>query len=802
MEFLERINLQRAKYLLSSETIDDVGLKKYLAVIIAVAKKNDGIFKCQYKTAKSLPPNFGRLYPVADYRKNGTIAGLCMINREARSYLASEHYIDIDMKKAHWYILRHLLAKYHLDVSLVDTVIDTIPKLKLCEGQDIITDSEELKKRLFSCLYSQPSFLGQIQKSILEGFPQLGNLHCAVYETLLPTLKHNYPDLYKILQKDRECKGNQDGSFVSHILQHFEKTIIQDIIATMPLYSLEVGCIIFDGILVSKQSAVGVDLDSVFEKVYNDLAAKYIGLKATLVVKPWPEWPEDWPLEIATKAEGTSSYAKLSKCLIDFIIENKLLFNDPYVLKQDDLHPMRYNIFCKTYRDLIVLVLSGNMLYKESGSFFEQLISLLEKKKSAEIISLEYDLNWIAFRNGALKLDAREFVALEDIPTDSKIIARHYIDSDFNPNCFETPLLDRILMYQLNGEYQPYDDPDAMRWFYIFVARLFFPPANDSFQVIPYVHGLSNTGKSTIKDILTTLFRPGSVGTIDSSMEKVFGLDNFSNSEVILVSDAPQDMALALSAEKFKQMVSGEVLNMPVKNKKSQIKQWTIPLMIMSNYLPNWGNENGAISKRLALFKFQNNIDEAKEDSGLKNAIIEQELGPIINKALSYYNEVKYIKKGFKNIAPDYFKNTTSEYCESVDTLFSFLNQTDNENNGIIYKLIFDKDKYVLLSEVEQRHMMYCKYTKQKSTWTKGDGSTFAKFNCKVEPANICKSCSRKAKIGCCPSYAGGNRKKLYVVQGLSFESETVSDTETGYRAKKGPSPVSLRRAKEDLMSL
>jgi hypothetical protein len=152
-------------------------------------------------------------------------------------------------------------------------------------------------------------------------------------------------------------------------------------------------------------------------------------------------------------------------------------------------------------------------------------------------------------------------------------------------------------------------------------------------------------------------------------------------------------------------------------------------------------------------------------------------LGPLLNKALKYYLEVKDIPKTFEDIAPEYYKKTSAEYCENVDVLFQFLNQPDHiGKDGICYGIEFNADYYELLSAVEYKFQMYCAHMRLKPAWARGDYSVFHKFNCKVEPAHICKACSKRSKSGCCPKYSVENRKKLIIVKGLHFVSEKVEN--------------------------
>ena len=94
---------------------------------------------------------------------------------------------------------------------------------------------------------------------------------------------------------------------------------------------------------------------------------------------------------------------------------------------------------------------------------------------------------------------------------------RHYIDQLCQFEDLDTPLFDRIFCYQLET-----GDPESAAAAYTYllglIGHLFYPVGEfDSFDVMPFVVGDTNTGKSTLVDIVAAMFAPGSVGVVDSS---------------------------------------------------------------------------------------------------------------------------------------------------------------------------------------------------------------------------------------------------------------------------------------------
>lgn len=777
---IERVDYKKVLYLTAQEKIynddpaQDEIIKKELKAYASSYKK-DKKFICVYKPSKDLSP-WGRVYPSVNYGKGGFTTGLCMFSREVRAYLADENYIDIDMKRAHWYILRHLLQVNELNFSLVDDILYNYDSIA---NWLIPNNMEEAKKKLFSALYSSPTYMSSDVADLMQECKEFADLHKCIYGNFLSLMKDQFKDLYLLVEKQKENKAldkkkNIAGSFISHVLQHHERLCIEEIIKILEQNGVEVGAIIHDGILVSKKSLEGKSLQTLFDAVKVKMASKFAGLEANLVHKPFVKVRDDWPAVV--EEEGShSSFGRLCEVLLNHIVANDIQIDEYSIYQKSSVHPMVYVKTWETYRDYIVDVFYGNRVYLDGSSSFEQLISVLEKRKFKEIKLLRPDLDWFAFKNGAFNLKTAAFVQMTDIEKNTNVIARHYLDMDFNPADFETPLLDSILKYQI-------DDADAIQWVYIFIARLFFSPDNDAFQVMPYFYGLNNTGKSTIAQIVKALFPEGSIASLNSNQEQTFGLDNFMDKQAMITSDAPQDLKATLVVDLWKSMVSGEMVNVARKNQKAKMVKWSVPQMMASNYLPNWNNTSGAVSKRLALFNFGREVMEKSSELPIK--IIKTELGAILNKCIKLYNEVKHVPKTFVDIAPEYFRQTMGGYCESVDSLFQFLNQTDSVDKlGTVYQIDFDEKNeefYELLSTVEYKYQIYVKHMRVKDTWIKGDYSAFGKFNCAVEKMSICKACSKRARINCCPKYDSKQRKILYVVKGLKFITSGEGEVEEG----------------------
>ena len=125
----------------------------------------------------------------------------------------------------------------------------------------------------------------------------------------------------------------------------------------------------------------------------------------------------------------------------------------------------------------------------------------------------------------------------------------------------------------------------GMDIFEILVGRLLYPTkAHDNWQIMLFLKGDSNSGKSTILNILTKIFPEGSVGCITSTTEGTFGLESLFNIRLVLFPDMSESIGKNLQRETWQSMVSGEKVSVAQKHKKALTdKPWRVPLAAFAN---------------------------------------------------------------------------------------------------------------------------------------------------------------------------------------------------------------------------
>ncbi len=174
--------------------------------------------------------------------------------------------------------------------------------------------------------------------------------------------------------------------------------------------------------------------------------------------------------------------------------------------------------FVNSYEDFSIDCLEENAAVMEYPRWFHELMISMDKIKSNRFPFVAHDRRYIGFKNGLLDIVSGELRNNDAIGSSS--VPWHYIDHIFQVDDLETPLFDKIVRHQLEN-YEVYTYMLAL------IGRLFYEVGQfDKLDVIPFIVGDTSTGKSTLAQIISAMFQPSSVGSLNSTHEVIFGLQS------------------------------------------------------------------------------------------------------------------------------------------------------------------------------------------------------------------------------------------------------------------------------------
>lgn len=307
----------------------------------------------------------------------------------------------------------------------------------------------------------------------------------------------------------------------------------------------------------------------------------------------------------------------------------------------------------------------------------------------------------------------------------------------------DTPNLDIVLDYQF--------DNDVKRFIYTCLGRMF--GIRDSWGFMLYLLGEAGCGKSLIIEILAECFV--SVGIINDSFEKKYGLSYLYNKDIVVCDDLPKKIHEILPQQTFQSMITNGLVSTAAKNKDAIQIKWTIPLLFAGNWFPSY-IDKGQISRRLLVANFEKNV--YTQDTSLKQKILDNELPNFIYKCTLYYKELlqENYNKSIWDICPDYFKEQQEELRIERNPLYKFL----------LENTCYEADSQISLNDIKTHFAGWL----GKSV-SKLDNGTFGQVNSNyvIGTMNICKSCKNRHKKGCCESYQRLNVSKTKIIINIKF---------------------------------
>ena len=116
-----------------------------------------------------------------------------------------------------------------------------------------------------------------------------------------------------------------------------------------------------------------------------------------------------------------------------------------------------------------------------------------------------------------------------------------------------TPLFDALIWHQIQDE-------EVCQYMFALIGRLFYQVGEkDNFGIIPIIKGDSQTGKSTIVNIIKAMFASSSVDVIDTNLESVFGLQSKYNKELIISHEIDHKFSSSLSNDLLRRWFVGKI---------------------------------------------------------------------------------------------------------------------------------------------------------------------------------------------------------------------------------------------------
>jgi hypothetical protein len=294
-------------------------------------------------------------------------------------------------------------------------------------------------------------------------------------------------------------------------------------------------------------------------------------------------------------------------------------------------------------------------------------------------------------KTGKLMYKFYSFNSDEYIP--SNLISCKKFDCDFEDKYDDwrkipTPDLDTILDFQFKMYGDQYEGIYELMM--VSIGRV-LSPINmfDKYSYVPCLIGNSGTGKSTITiKLVQHFFQNEDVGILQSKGRANFGWQNYIDSKLIIAPELRSDTNIDPTF--LQSAISGEDVCIDVMfSGKGIKKQWTAPMMFVSNEELGLSDSNGSIARRFLQFIFSRKIPDNMKDLNLDDKLFAN-LPMTMHKCNMAYIEFRE-RVGSDDIwnhVPDYFKRQRDN-IKKQNAIYSFLS-SDKLKFGPEFKCEFN----------------------------------------------------------------------------------------------------------------
>ncbi len=179
------------------------------------------------------------------------------------------------------------------------------------------------------------------------------------------------------------------------------------------------------------------------------------------------------------------------------------------------------------------------------------------------------------------------------------------------------------------------------------------------------------THNSTIlENIIKLLYDTEDIGVLSNNMEKKFGVGPLVDKKIFIGPEIKDN--LSLEQAEFQSMISGESMQVAIKNVMAKTVKFNVPGICAGNQLPNFTDNAGSMIRRFIVFPFDHKVKKGDTKLGSK---IQKEIAYIIQACNKGYLATieEHGKSGIWEILPEYFKETQNSMAENTNSLTHFL---------------------------------------------------------------------------------------------------------------------------------
>lgn len=324
-------------------------------------------------------------------------------------------------------------------------------------------------------------------------------------------------------------------------------------------------------------------------------------------------------------------------------------------------------------------------------------VQMLQHSPGAAFPQLVIDRHVFSCRSGVFDARSCRFFRHGSLPSGLGVSA-NFFDLEFDERCalgtdwwsIPTPFMDRLLHFHFPvsddnvvagtvprprpEDYEQNRNIVEVIWAIFFGRMLFDVGEMDNWEVFGYIKGMAGTGKSTIFNVLQSIYMKQFVGKIENNAERVFGQSTWDRALIILGTELGN--GVSLSVEFFKSWVTGEPVQLARKYKDPVVTKITAPGIGAGNESLGLNDQANSIARRLLMVHFARSVPSEVSVTDVGERLKLEMFNIIVKGAMAYRALREHVGRQSiwaPGVLPPYFHETRDAQQRNNSVIEDFM---------------------------------------------------------------------------------------------------------------------------------
>jgi len=346
------------------------------------------------------------------------------------------------------------------------------------------------------------------------------------------------------------------------------------------------------------------------------------------------------------------------------------------------------------------------MILSSHPGMVNRLVEWISDGNERELPELKPSRYYISFANGVYDVRGDRWLPYGHPALTPDVVSCRYIPQRMReeivfspgfvtrPLSLPTPSFDKIMRDQ--------ELPmDVQVWVMAMLGRMLYDLGEkDNWQKILFIQGKAGNGKSTLANVMRSIYEPSNVGILNSNCEAQWALSGIYNKFFWTCLEVKAKFRLDTGS--LQSIISGESTVVNQKYHDPFDVEWKVPGLLVGNEFPlGWVDVQGALLRRVLLVRFTRRPRDV-DPYLMQN--IQAELPMLIVKLNRIYAAAlaKCDRGSVDDHLPEYFSQTRKQLANQAQPMRALLTSSNT-----IFAL--HPERYMMLEELKQLYNDFCR---------------------------------------------------------------------------------------------